>query len=224
MNGSWFAVAARPVPTLAEPLGNQLLGAVRATIERLYTQHHYRPPFVLVEQWSTADEEHFACRMQDASVVAAWVREGNGLRLVTEAERPERHARDSEPGAVRIHARPVLHRAGRAARRHGGRFRTEGRAWGALLCCTGSRRAGSCRRLQLGFLNRRIATAAADRRAWRSLSATPTPRRPDNPHSHQRLQFNRLYAECDQAPPRNAGVPAALRIKSSALAGGGRHV
>jgi hypothetical protein len=90
-------MATRPVPTLAEPLGDQPLRAVRTTIESVFAQHHYRPPFVLVEQWSTADDEHLACEMPDASVVAAWVRDGDGFHPISEEERVEWHVRYPRP-------------------------------------------------------------------------------------------------------------------------------
>ena len=93
---------ARPVPSLAKPHGDQPLGAIRATVDRLFAEHHYRPPFVLVEQWSTADDEHFACRMPGALVVAAWVRDDEGFRPITEAERLERHARHPKPFAFTL--------------------------------------------------------------------------------------------------------------------------
>jgi hypothetical protein len=95
-------LATRTIATLEAPQADSALGAVRATVERLFVEHHYRPPFVLVEQWSTADEEHFAYRMPGASVVAAWVRDGDGLRPIDETERAERHAANSKPFAFTL--------------------------------------------------------------------------------------------------------------------------
>ena len=130
-----------PTPTLAEPSGDPALAAVRARVEWLFAEHHYRPPFVLVEQWSAADDEHFACRMPDASVVAAWVRDADGLRPITEAERVERHERDSRPFVFtrveffiepdRRHVVMAVFFSPRAA--HGGRYRVESEATGPEL-------------------------------------------------------------------------------------------